>query len=96
MKNTTVKKGILVVALVAFGAMGLKAQPPKGEQRKRPTLEEIFKQMDANEDGKLTKEEVKGPLKKDFKKIDANEDGFLTKEEIEKMPKPEKKEKPSK
>lgn len=81
--------------MVAFGVMGVKAQPPKGEQRKRPTIEELFKQMDANKDGKLSKKEVKGPLKDDFKKIDANEDGFLSKKEIEKMPK-KKEERPSK
>ena len=51
--------------------------------------------MDANKDGKLSKKEVKGPLKDDFKKIDANEDGFLSKKEIEKMPK-KKEERPSK
>ncbi|MGJ8733221.1 MAG: EF-hand domain-containing protein [Cellulophaga sp.] len=96
MKSTRVKKGVLGVVLIAFFAIGLKAQPPKGEQRKRPTIEEIFKQMDANKDGKLSKKEVKGPLLKDFKKIDTNEDGFLTKKEIEKMPKPEKRERPSK
>lgn len=46
--------------------------------------------MDANEDGKLSKEEVKGPLKNDFTKIDTDEDGFLSKEEIEQVPKPER------
>ncbi|MGJ8731503.1 EF-hand domain-containing protein [Cellulophaga fucicola] len=95
MKSTTVKKGVLAAVMVAFGVMGVKAQPPKGEQRKRPTIEELFKQMDANKDGKLSKKEVKGPLKDDFKKIDANEDGFLSKKEIEKMPK-KKEERPSK
>ena len=39
--------------------------------------------MDANEDGKLSKKEVKGPLKKDFDKIDSNEDGFITKKELD-------------
>ena len=40
---------------------------------------------------KLTKKEVKGPLKDDFDKIDTNKDDFLTKEELEKAPKPERK-----
>ena len=46
--------------------------------------------MDADEDGKLSKKEVKGPLKNDFSKIDTNEDGYLSKEELEKAPKPER------
>ncbi len=46
--------------------------------------------MDANNDGKLSESEVKGPLKKDFSKIDTNDDGFLTVEELEKAPKPER------
>lgn len=90
MKSTTIKKGIIGAVLVAFGSIGLQAQPPKGEQRKKPTIEELFKQMDANEDGKLSKKEVKGPLSNDFKKIDTNKDGFLSKQEIEKMPKKER------
>ena len=65
----------------------------KGPRGERPSIEEIFKKMDVDEDGLLSKKEVKGPLKNDFTKIDANEDGFLSKEEIEKAPKP-KREKP--
>ncbi|MCL5244553.1 EF-hand domain-containing protein [Cellulophaga sp. 20_2_10] len=95
MISTIVKKGVLATVMIAFGVLGVKAQPPKGEQGKRPTIEELFKQMDANKDGKLSKKEVKGPLKDDFKKIDANEDGFLSKKEIEKMPK-RKSKKPTK
>jgi hypothetical protein len=44
--------------------------------------------MDANEDGKLSKYEVKGPLEKDFAKVDTNEDGFLSEKELEKTTKP--------
>ena len=65
------------------------AQPPEGQEGKKPpTIEELFKQMDANKDGKLSKTELKGPLKDDFAKIDLNKDGFLTKEELKKAPKP--------
>lgn len=70
------------------------AQQPnnKKERPKPPTIEELFEQMDSNEDGKLSFEEIKGPLKDDFEKVDSNEDGFLTKEELEKAPKPNKRE----
>lgn len=67
------------------------AQPPQGQEgQKPPTIEELFKQMDANKDSKLSKSEVKGPLKDDFAKIDLNKDGFITKEELKKAPRPER------
>ena len=47
--------------------------------------------MDSNKDNKLSKKEVKGPLKDDFSKVDTNKDGFITKEELKKAPKPERK-----
>lgn len=61
--------------------------PPNGEggqrgQGERPSSMNIIKQMDTNNDGKLSKAEVKGPLADDFSKIDANDDGYLTKEEL--------------
>lgn len=60
--------------------------------RKRPSIKQIFKDLDANNDGKLSKKEAKGPLKRDFKKIDLNKDGFITKEELKKAPKPKRRE----
>ncbi|WPR71930.1 EF-hand domain-containing protein [Flavobacterium sp. NG2] len=75
---------LLIGTVVSFGQ-----NDDKPKDRKPPTIEELFKQMDANKDGKLSKEEIKGPLKDDFAKIDTNKDGFLTKEELKKAPKPE-------
>ena len=60
----------------------------KGDRKKPPTFSELLEKMDANEDGKLSEKEVKGPLKKHFKKVDADEDGFITEEELKKAPKP--------
>jgi Ca2+-binding EF-hand superfamily protein len=53
-----------------------------------PSVDEIFSKMDANKDGKLSKEEVRGPLQNDFAKIDTDGDGFISKEELNKAPKP--------
>ncbi|PKG51360.1 YHYH protein [Olleya sp. 1-3] len=64
--------------------------PPNGQpngQGERPNPSQIIEQMDANNDGKLSVNEAKGPLKEDFSKIDSNSDGFITKEEIEKASK---------
>lgn len=77
---------VLVMAFFSLTALSQKSDRPKPKER--PTTEEIFKHMDANEDALLSKDEVKGPLKYDFDKIDINEDGYLSKEEIEKAPKP--------
>lgn len=84
-------KTSITSAVFALFFTGLSyAQPPqngKGNQEP-PSVDEIFKQLDKDEDGKLSKNEVKGPLKNDFSKIDTNEDGFLSKEEVTKAPKP--------
>ncbi|MBC8754521.1 YHYH protein [Kordia sp. YSTF-M3] len=61
-----------------------------GNNRERPSVAEIFEQMDANSDGKLSKKEVKGPLQRDFSKVDTNDDGFISKKELEKAPKPQR------
>lgn len=63
--------------------------PPRGQQQgnrngQRPSTTDILNQMDANKDGKLSKEEVKGPLQQNFSRVDANSDGFISKEELEK------------
>ncbi|MGO4918735.1 EF-hand domain-containing protein [Maribacter spongiicola] len=87
MKRITLKTGLLFAMLVAFGTVTANAQS-KGERKEPPTATELLKQMDKDEDGQLSKEEVKGPLKDDFDKIDTDEDGFLTEEELEKAPKP--------
>jgi hypothetical protein len=59
----------------------------EGKRGGAPSIDEIF-EMDANQDGKLSKTEAKGPLLKDFDKIDTDKDGFLSREEVENAPKP--------
>ncbi len=92
MKTKTVKT-IIGTAMFAFFFTGISyGQGVQNGQRNQepPSVDEIFKQMDKDEDGKLSKNEIKGPLKNDFAKIDTNEDGFLSKEEVEKAPKPKR------
>lgn len=96
MKNKGLKFTLLVTAISLFTSYNINAQNSGGgrQDKKPPTIDEIFKQMDKDEDGLLSKKEIKGPLKNDFDKIDTDEDGFLSKEELEKAPKPERKERP--
>lgn len=49
---------------------------------------DLMTQMDKNKDGKLSKSEIKGPLREQFSKIDLNADGFISKEELQKAPRP--------
>ncbi|MGB5419023.1 EF-hand domain-containing protein [Algibacter sp.] len=84
-----IKAGILVFGIALFMTNSSFGQSDNKQERKAPpTFKELIEKMDANEDGKLSKEEIKGPLKKDFAKVDTDEDGFITEEEFEKAPKP--------
>lgn len=85
-------KVLFVLGLVLFTSNAI-GQDRQNKENKPPTIEQLFEDLDTNEDGKLSKKEIKGPLKDQFAKIDANEDGFLSKEEIEKAPKPKRREK---
>jgi len=79
---------INVIFLMSLGNALAQERPERGEKHKPPTFKELLKELDANEDGKLSEKEAKGPLKDHFAKIDANEDGFITEEEFKKAPKP--------
>lgn len=92
MKKRALKLGVLLAVMALSNSETMNAQNGnnRSQPRERPTVEALFKQMDSNEDGKISEKEAKGPIKEDFAKIDVNKDGFLSKEEIEKAPKPER------
>ena len=54
---------------------------PKGP----PSPEKILADMDANKDGKISKDEARGPLAGDFERLDADKDGALTVAELSKI-----------
>ncbi|TMU50895.1 EF-hand domain-containing protein [Flagellimonas algicola] len=91
MNKTKTTIGILVFAIAALYSSQLAAQ--EGDRKGPPSFEKLLEKMDANEDGKLSENEVKGPLKKDFAKVDLNEDGFISEEEFDKAPKPQRRKK---
>lgn len=86
------KKIILSISFVVLATTITFSQEKNDNQKRQgpPSIEQLFKELDTNEDGKISLKEAKGPLKNDFKKIDTNEDGFLSKEEIKKGPKPKR------
>lgn len=87
---------MIVIVLISFSAYSATAQQQeRGGKKKPPTFDQLIEEMDANEDGLLSKKEIKGPLKKHFDKVDTNEDGHISKKEFENMPKPEHKRRPS-
>lgn len=92
MKSNTIKTVVIVFGMILFISNNSFGQSEKKERGKKPpTFSKLLEKMDTNEDGKLSKEEVKGPLKDHFTKIDIDENGFITKEEFDKAPKPKRK-----
>ncbi|WP_055448434.1 EF-hand domain-containing protein [Lacinutrix mariniflava] len=90
----------LVVIFTSCGTTNSNTTTSKSEQTERrvgkqgggerPNAAQMLEQMDTNNDGKISKDEAKGPLKDGFSKIDTDSDGFISKEELEKAPKPER------
>ena len=48
-------------------------------------VENMLQRMDANKDGKISKEEAKGPLANNFERFDQNKDGYLDRKELERV-----------
>lgn len=93
MKKHTLKKAIVALLFCLGGISASHAQQRNNERKTPPTYAQLLKEMDANEDGKLAKAEVKGPLKEKFTEIDTDEDGFISEEEFKKAPKPQRRKK---
>ena len=82
-------KNAIIALLFCLGFTGISnAQRRQPQQKEPPTFAQLLEKMDKNEDGKLSKAELKGPLKENFEKVDADEDGFITEAEFKKAPKP--------
>lgn len=77
----------LVIGLGVAQAQDTTKKPP---QRQRKSVEERFKELDTNKDGKLSKEEFmkdvpearKAAREKRFEEMDTNKDGFVTLDEM--------------
>lgn len=83
-----ITKTLIAVAVSAAFATGAfaggddKASSGSSAAKSNKGAEQMFKSLDKNNDGNLSREEVKGsPHDKDFTKLDKNSDGKLTREE---------------
>lgn len=71
-----------VVATILL-APGLNAASGQQQNRAIPSVKDLIKQLDANEDGFLTQEEIsESPYRRQFPRWDANKDGKVTEAEI--------------
>jgi Ca2+-binding EF-hand superfamily protein len=91
MKNNKFKTAVLVFGIMIISNISYGQSQGNQERKAPPSSSELIKQMDSDEDGQLSKSEVKGPIKNDFDTIDKNEDGYLSKDELDSAPKPNKK-----
>ncbi len=72
----------------ATASASASAQPGgPAARRSLPAFDEILSRGDANKDGKLSREEFRGPPPL-FQRLDRNNDGFITREEHEAPPNP--------
>src|SRR5436309_1950055 len=79
---------IVVAALIGLTFMSEAADPPKGKLPQGDpdkVADMILERMDANKDGKISKDEAKGPLAERFDQIDRNKDGFIDRDELKQM-----------
>lgn len=88
MKQQKLKLALFALGLALATARVEANRPPKGNGTP-PSADEIFTLMDSNNDNKLSKSEIQGPLKNDFSNIDTDGDGYISKDELENAPKPQ-------
>lgn len=88
-------KKSLVIKIIAFGSL-FSCQAIMAEEVEKRVPEKmgyqsyLFKKIDKNIDGKLSKEETLALVNEEFNKRDLNKDGFITKDEIHSLKKEDK------
>ena len=80
-----IKRSIFICMLVTcFAAVSSYAQEKKDPPKRDP--EELFKKLDTDGDGKISKDEADKSehkmIKDHFSEIDTNSDGYISKEEF--------------
>lgn len=88
LKSVAIAVGVVV--LTSCGSTNTTEKTATSKNGEKPDAATLIQQMDTNKDGKLSIEEVQGPLKNDFDTIDTDDDGFLSIEELKNAPVPER------
>ncbi|MBF4985222.1 EF-hand domain-containing protein [Nonlabens mediterrranea] len=88
LKTTVIAIGLTIYT--SCGSSKTTDNTTRSKNGEKPDAATLIQQMDTNKDGKLSIEEVQGPLKNDFDKIDTDDDGFLSIEELKNAPVPER------
>lgn len=89
MNYQRIKTSVLALGLLMLAGQ-VSAQESNQDKKGKghPSASQLISEMDADEDGQLSEDEVKGPLAKDFSTVDSDGDGYITEEELENAPKP--------
>jgi Ca2+-binding EF-hand superfamily protein len=66
-----------------FGMSANKNNPAPFDQGAQQLAARMLQKMDANHDGKISREEAQGPLARIFDQLDLNKDGFLDRRELD-------------
>lgn len=95
MKYTVKTLALAAVTFVMVSCASTNNQTSNHQRRPKlsggaPSFSQLLSEMDANQDGKLAKSEVKGPLQRDFSTIDRDHDGFIAQSELENAPMPQR------
>ncbi|MGJ8652588.1 MAG: EF-hand domain-containing protein [Opitutaceae bacterium] len=78
-----IKSTLLSLAAIAIIPAFAQAKPSgQGQDGQRPNPAELFKRLDADSSGGISKEEAKGPLAKHFESADKNGDGEISQGEF--------------
>ncbi len=64
------------------GKIDPKAIKAEADHILQERVKEVFGRLDANKDGKISKDEARGLVKEHFEQIDANRDGFIAFDEL--------------
>jgi len=64
------------------GKIDLTALKAEADQVVQERVKSAFTRLDANKDGKISKDEARGLIKEHFDKIDANKDGMIEYDEL--------------
>jgi len=69
------------------GKIDAKALKAAADRILEERVREAFNRLDANQDGKISKEEARGLIREHFDQIDSNKDGFISFDELTKAAK---------